>query len=49
MEGSAMIRPLLTRALRLLTCAAIAVDCAHLWLAAKIQLARRWVVRRLCG
>ena len=44
-----MKRYSLTLALRLLTGAAIAVDCAHLWLAAKIQLARRWVVIRLCG
>jgi len=44
-----MIRRDLIYTLRLLSWLAIALDIAHLWLAAKIQLARRWVVVRLCG
>ena len=44
-----MRRYLLTLCLRLLTGAAIGWDMTHLFLASRIQLARRWCVRRLCG
>ena len=44
-----MTRYLLTLCLRLLTALAIGWDMLTLPVAAKIQVARRWVVRRLCG
>ena len=44
-----MRRTALVLVLRALSCVAIAVDLAHLWLASRLQVARRWVVRRLCG
>ena len=44
-----MRRCALALLLRLLTALAIAVELAHLWLASRIQVARRWVVLRLCG
>ena len=44
-----MTRYLLTLSLRLLTALAIGWDMLALAGAAKIQVARRWVVIRLCG
>ena len=44
-----MTRYLLTMCLRLLTALAIGWDMTHLFLASRIQVARRWCVRRLCG
>jgi len=44
-----MTRYLLTICLRLLTALAIGWDMLTLAVAAKIQLGRRWVVRRLAG
>ena len=44
-----MTRYLLTISLRLLTALAIGWDMLTLAVAAKIQAARRWILRRLAG
>jgi len=44
-----MRRYALVLVLRALSYVAIALDIGHLWLASRIQVARRRVVRRLCG
>jgi len=44
-----MTRYLLTVCLRLLTALASGWDMTHLFLASRIQVTRRWVVRLLCG